>query len=74
MMLEGLTAVQVKLCDDLWACDTLEDVEEFIATLPPALQPQARGLQELMFIACLDDDVQTEEHCGQAAEYLERFM
>ena len=73
MELEGLTAIQVKLCDSLWECESLEDVEEFIAELPAGLQKQARSLQWLMLYASIDDDVETEKDCKQAQKILQEY-
>ena len=72
-MIEGLTPIQVKLCNSLWKCESLEDVEEFIAELPGGLQKQARTLQWLMIYSTMDDDIQTEEDCKQARKLLQQF-
>lgn len=74
MQIEGLTPIQVKLCESLWECDSLDDVEEFISELPAGLQSQARVLQWVMLYATIDDDVQTEADCEQARKLLQRFM
>lgn len=72
--LTGLTPTQVKLCDSLWACDSLDDVEEFISELPDGLKEQAKALQMLMLIEMCDEEIQTDKHCAQATQILERFM
>ena len=74
MKLEGLTAIQVKLCDSLWACETQEDVEEFIAELPDGLQKQAHTLQQLILYAIIDVDVTSEKDCVQAKEVIQKFV
>ncbi len=73
MELGGLTAIQVKLCDSLWECETLEDVEEFIAELPVGLQKQARTLQLMILYATVDGNIETEKDCEQAKKLLQQF-
>ena len=31
MRIEGLTSEQVKILDELWACETQEDLEQYVA-------------------------------------------
>lgn len=49
--------MQVKICDSLYACDTLEQVEYFVNALPLQLQAQARALTEIMALECMEDEL-----------------
>ncbi len=67
--IHGLTAKQVALADIMWTISTLEGVESFIATLPPADQRDCRTIIELMQLAFADEITDTTE----AQELLAQF-
>ncbi len=69
IQIHGLTAKQVALADIMWAISTLEGVESFIATLPPADQRDCRTIIELMQLAFADEITDTTE----AQELLAQF-
>lgn len=73
VMIANLTQEQVELCDQLWACDTMDDVENFIASLPSDEdRHEARVLQMMMLAAVCDEEVQTYDDCGAARNILDR--
>ena len=73
VMIANLTQEQVELCDQLWACDTMDDVENFIASLPSDEdRHEARVLQTVMLAAICDEEVQTYDDCGAARNILDR--
>lgn len=45
---------QVAVLDRLWQFETLEDLNDWVGTLPVKEQQEARTLQELIFLAVLD--------------------
>jgi hypothetical protein len=57
--IHGLTAKQVALADIMWTISSLEGVESFIATLPPADQRDCRTIIELMQLAFADQITDT---------------
>jgi hypothetical protein len=65
-MIQGLTAKDVELCNLLWNCDTLEDVDRMVAAMPPAYKDRARVLRELM----IADQLDTIEHVDAAVAVL----
>ena len=65
MKIEGLTPEQVALLDEMWACDTLEDFEEFLETLDPQEKLEADRLQRLVLLEALDEDM--KEMCEYPA-------
>ncbi len=69
IQIHGLTAKQVALADIMWTISTLEGVESFIATLPPADQRDCRTIIELMQLAFADEITDTTE----AQELLAQF-
>jgi hypothetical protein len=53
--INGLTPYQVALLDEMWACDTMEDFDEFLETLDPADCAEAMRLQRLVLLAEMDN-------------------
>ena len=70
----GLSALQRELADQIWACNTEEDVAEFIGALPKRLRGQARFVKELMTIAICDSVVQEQQDYSEAMQVLDKFM
>ena len=60
--IEGLSELQRELADQIWACDSQEDVCEFIDRLPKRLRGQARVVHELMIAAVFDQQVEIDPH------------
>ena len=54
IQINGLTAHQVALLDEMWACDTLEDFDELLETLDPQDRLEALRLQRMILLADLD--------------------
>lgn len=51
----GLTELQRDIADRLWALDTTEAVEAYIATLPKSLKREAWVVMNMIIWAELDD-------------------
>ena len=72
--LTGLTQQQVEICDQLWACDSMEAVKEFINSMPtPSLKVEAKAMYLMILAATVDDEIQTEEDCSEAQSLLSKF-
>jgi hypothetical protein len=52
--LHGLSTQQKLLCDLLWSCETMEDVNSLIANLPQGAKQDARLVFELLVAAEYD--------------------
>jgi hypothetical protein len=52
--LEGLSAKDVDICNLLWNCDSVEDVERMVNAMPPAYKNRAVVLRQLLTAAQLD--------------------
>jgi len=59
--IEGLNKKQRLLADIIWALDSQEQVQTFIASLPPKDRRQAQTVTELMILAFLDEVEDTQE-------------
>lgn len=74
MKIYGLTETQVALLDEMWACDTMEDFEEFLETLDPAERAEALRLQRLVLIESLDEHVAKMQQYPDAKRVLVDIM
>ena len=52
--LEGLSKQDVAICNLLWNCASVEDVERMVKAMPPAYKNRAVVMRELMTAAQLD--------------------
>ena len=72
IQINGLTAYQVSLLDEMWACDTIEDFEEFMEALDPADRKEALKLQRMILLAELDEIV-AKDPLKEAKLVLDKF-
>ena len=70
--INGLTAYQVALLDEMWACDTWQDFEEFMEALDPEDRGEALRLQRMILLAELDAVV-AKDPLKEAKEVLDKF-
>jgi hypothetical protein len=70
--INGLTPYQVSLLDEMWACDTIEDFEEFMEALDPEDRGEALRLQRMILLAELDEIV-AKDPLKEANEVLDKF-
>ena len=70
--INGLTPYQVSLLDEMWACDTFEDFEEFLEALDPEDRAQALRLQRMILLAELDEVV-AKMPLTEANKVLDKF-
>jgi len=73
MRINHLTAYQVELLDAMWACDTLEEYEEFYNRLDAEDQVTADNLQRLVIMEGIDDDMATLTEFPEAKKLLDQF-
>jgi hypothetical protein len=72
IQINGLTAYQVSLLDEMWACDTWQDFEEFLEALDPPDRREALKLQRMILLAELDDVV-AKMPLTEANQVLDKF-
>ena len=70
--INGLSEHQVALLDEMWACETMEDLDEFIETLDSADRAEAERLQRMILLAELDNIV-AEMPLTEARQVLDKF-
>jgi predicted N-acyltransferase len=72
IQINGLTPYQVSLLDEMWACDTWQDFEEFLEALDSDDRREALKLQRMILLAELDEVV-AQMPLTEANEVLARF-
>jgi hypothetical protein len=58
--IHGLTALQRELADKLWGMESMEEVEDFIFSLPRNLRQKAIVVRELLIAATFDEIQDTD--------------
>lgn len=71
--IRNLTKHQVAMLDHMWACDSLEEYEDFLETLDSEDRNQAEQLQRLLLIECLDEDMVAQTEYPEAKALLDRI-
>jgi hypothetical protein len=72
IQINGLTQYQVSLLDEMWACDTMEDFDEFLEALDPEDRAEAMRLQRMILLAELDEVV-AKDPLKEAKLVLDKF-
>ena len=73
MQLNNLTPHQCELLDAMWACDSLQDYEEFYDLLDEEDQRTADILQRLIIMEALDEEMAAENSFPEANKLLDQF-
>lgn len=74
IVINNLTELQVELLDRMWQLDTVDELENFIATLSPEMAREVRVLQEMLIISHADDIVDNMSCYPDADEMLRNIM
>ena len=73
IQLENLTLRQKVLADIIWACDSKEDLDRFVGSLPTAeLRQEANSLVQLMIMSGLEPQVDPTKDMS-IQQYLKKF-
>jgi len=70
IILEGLSPKDIQICNLLWNCDSIEDVDRMVKAMPPAYKNRAVVMRELMTAAQLDT---VEDVHEDITAYLQRI-
>jgi hypothetical protein len=73
IQLENLTSRQVAFCEVLWELQSVEDVENFIQSLPKSFQDEARAMKSMIEFAVVDDMLDGSTDLSQVKDILNRF-
>ena len=73
MQIEGLTNRQVELCDALWDCETMDEVETMLYTLTPSERMQAETLMQIMVMEEQEEQLELMDRYPDAEAMIERL-
>ena len=68
--IQGLTAKDIEICNLLWNCDSIEDVDRMVKAMPAAYKNRAVVLRQLLIAAQLDT---VEDVDANITAYLQRI-
>jgi hypothetical protein len=68
--LEGLSQKDIEICNLLWNCGSVDEVDAMVRAMPQAYKTRAVVLRELMTAAALD---QVDTVNDELAAYLQRI-
>jgi len=71
--IKGLTENQVALLDEMWACDSFEEFENFLECLDPTDRAEAMRLQRLLLVEMLDEEMAAQNEYPEANMVIDRF-
>jgi hypothetical protein len=74
MQIQGLTEEQVEMLDFMWTLDSMEEFDEWKATLDRREQVMADSLQKMVLLAALDDVLEAEKTYPDAKQLLKQFQ
>lgn len=70
IQLEGLTQKDIEICNLLWNCDSVEQVDAMVRAMPSAYKSRAVVLRELMTAAALDNVDTVNEEVTQYLQHI----
>ena len=70
IQLEGLTQKDIEICNLLWNCDSVDEVDKMVAAMPSAYKSRAVVLRQLLTAAQLDT---VEDVHEDITAYLQRI-
>ena len=73
IQLQGLTPLQVELCDKIWGMDSQEEILGWFNTLPRSLQIQAYAMLQMITAELLDQEEFTAENLASVRNILEQY-
>ena len=74
MQIQGLTEEQIEMLDFMWTLDSMEEFDEWKATLDRRERLMADTLQRMVLMAALDDELETEKAYPDAKKLLKQFQ
>lgn len=74
MRIDGLTEHQVKILDELWECDTIEDMQRYLQSKSDAEIQEVVSLREMIMLAHVDEAVEKMDSYPDAAKMLKSIM
>ena len=73
IQIQGLTPLQVEICDKIWGMQSQEEIIEWFNTLPRSLQITAHAMLNLIIAEMLDQEEFTAETLEPVRNILEQY-
>ena len=73
IQIQGLTPLQVEICDKIWGMQSQEEIIEWFNTLPRSLQITAHAMLNLIIAEMLDQEEFTPKDLDNTRELLEQY-
>ena len=72
MILHGLTNEQCKLLDKMWGIETVDELEQWMRTLPKESVKEVIVLRELLCLSLIDEQIEEAKDTTLALEMIEK--
>lgn len=69
--IQGFTPLQMRLADHIWECETANQVEMFIQSLPSHRRPIALAVRDMIVCAAIDEAVETQTEFNLVNEIID---
>jgi hypothetical protein len=73
IQIQGLTPLQIKICDQIWSMETYEEIMEWFATLSYRQKVQAHAMLTMIVAELLDQEEFSEEDLEPVRKILECY-
>lgn len=74
MRIDGLTSQQVQILDELWACDTVEEMQIYLETKTTEEIEEVITLREMIVLSHVDEDVEAMDTYPEAEQMLSSIL
>ena len=74
MRIDGLTSQQVQILDELWACDTVEEMQIYLETKTTEEIEEVITLGEMIVLSHVDEDVEAMDTYPEAEQMLASIL
>lgn len=74
MRIDGLTAQQVQILDELWECDTIEEMQIYLESKTTEEIEEVITLREMIVLSGVDEDVEAMNAYPEAEQMLASIL
>lgn len=74
LSIDGMSSRQIKLLDELWACDTVEEMQRFLESKNAEELQEIATLREMLVLAHIDEEVSQMEEFPEVLDILGRIV
>lgn len=72
MILQGMSESQCRLLDKMWSIDTVEELEQWIRSLPEETIKEVIVLRELLYLSLIDQELEETKDTAMALQMIEK--